>query len=200
MNSLKFRIPFVVTLFVLFYAYAIVRYHVGKDLWQPFDFVFVLNKAIAWLTGTVLLFALLSTDFLKKFNFSKKKIGNVGFTGAIVHVTLNIALLCPRYYPKFYTDGYLNAYAWTVIALGALTFIIYAIPLVNVIFKLRTVRIRWSLIACIFNLLHVTFLGAQNWIKPSTWPFAFPPITLLFFVTGVAFLLDGFRHYLPKRN
>lgn len=194
MNSLKFRIPFAVTLFVLFYAYAIVRYHVGKDLWQPFDFVFILNKSIAWWTGTVLLFAFLSSDFLKKFNQSKKQIGNVGFTGAIVHITLNIVLLCPRYYPKFYTDGYLNAYAWTVIALGALTFIIYAIPLVIVIFKLSAVKIRWSLIACVFNLLHATFLGAQNWIKPSTWPFAFPPITLLFFVTGVIVLFERFRY------
>jgi peptidoglycan/LPS O-acetylase OafA/YrhL len=174
-------------LWCVFYAYAIIRYHFGKSLWEPLDYYFVINKTFAWLGGTLLMTTLIPANLLMKYHFNKSSLGKMGLLSAMLHIVSSIILLAPGYYPTMYVGDQLGIYGWLIIVLGGLGFLIYSLPLLEG-FRKNKHSFPWMVFAGIFNLLHTFFLGFQNWYKPEKWPYKMLPITLIFVLTGLVFM------------
>ncbi|NBR13992.1 MAG: hypothetical protein EBQ94_05545 [Flavobacteriales bacterium] len=188
-----------VFLFITYYAYAIVRYHIGKDLLGVKEFFFVLNKAIAWTAGTFLLLSLLPSYFLEKYTIKRRAIGTFGYTIALIHILSSILLLDPILYAKFYSNDVLSVNGWTFIVIGALSAFLFTLPLIASLRKLApdNVLYRFGRYGVLLNLLHVGAIGINSWMDLSKWPFYLPPITLIFVLEGIAVIV--YRYWILKK-
>jgi hypothetical protein len=187
-------------LFLFFYGYAIIRYHIGKELYGLMEFYFVLNKAFAWTAGTLLLLSVLPTSYLDKYKISRRGIGTFGYSIALIHISSSILLLNEKFYPKFYSNAILNADGWLYIALGAGSIILFSFPLIASKLNLPNGHnlFRFGRYGILLNLSHVFAIGFKGWLKFQDWPFFMPPITLLFFLSGVVILV--FRYLVLKNK
>jgi len=190
----------IASVFITFYAYAIIRYHIGKELCGLMEFYFVLNKAFAWTAGTLLLLSLLPTTILSKYQISRRGLGTFGYSIALIHISSSILLLSEKFYPKFYTHSFLNSDGWLYIILGAFSILLFSIPLIGSKLNLPDGHsmYRYGRYGILMNLAHVGAIGYKGWLNFQDWPFYMPPITLLFVVTGlIIFIL---RYGLFRRN
>jgi hypothetical protein len=178
-------------LFFIFYGYAVVRYHLGKEMigWKAF-FV-VLNKAIAWLAGTLLMLSLLRQNFWNRFNLNRRTLGTTGYWFAIVHILSAIILLDSTFYPKFYDRGSIGYMGWNYIATGALSILFFSIPLyASVKNKPEASNLyHFGRYGILMNLVHVFMIGFKGWLEPTSWPLAMPPITLIFVTQIISVLI-----------
>lgn len=177
-----------VLLFSIYYAYAIVRYHIGKDILGDKEFFFVLNKAFAWTAGTLLLLSLLPSYLLEKYNIKRRAIGKYGYTIALIHITSSIILLDPVLYSKFYSDSQISLDGWLFISLGILSILFFSLPLIASLKNLPNEHslYRFGKYGVLINLMHVSAIGISGWFHISTWALGMPPITLIFFFEGIA--------------
>jgi len=187
-------------LFLFFYGYAIIRYHIGKELYGLMEFYFVFNKAFAWTAGTLLLLSVLPTNFLDKYKISRRGIGTFGYSIALIHITSSILLLSEKFYPKFYTNASLNTDGWLYISLGICSILLFTIPLIASKINLPNGHFLYQFgrYGILLNLSHVFAIGFKGWLKFKDWPFFMPPITLLFFVSGLVILV--FRYLVIKNK
>lgn len=185
--------------FFTFYSYAVVRYHVGKEMFGLLEFYFVLNKAFAWTAGTLLLLTILPPNYLAKYHLSRRGIGTFAYTIALIHINSSILLLSEKFYPKFYTNQFLNADGWFFIALGSCSILLFTLPLIASFKNLPSghVLYKFGRFGILFNLAHVMAIGYSGWLKFNDWPFYLPPITLLFSINVILMLL--FKKYLFNR-
>lgn len=173
----------VIALFCVFYTYAHLRYHIGKSI-PLSEWLFIVNKSIAWTGGILLGLSLLK---YKQKN-TRNSLGSIGYLFASIHLLLDVILMSPEHYPSFYSFGQLNTHAWISITLGATSFICFTIAFLGSISKNHKYLLRSGRIGILFSLLHVTMIGKKGWFTPHSWPFYMPPITLIF-VLAVVFIL-----------
>lgn len=178
-------------IFIVCYTYAIIRYHFGKHLVEWNHFPYVMNKAISWTAGTVMVLTLIPNERLIRFSISRRTLGLGGYFLAVIHIAINLLLLSPDLYPSFFTDQTINAYGWTYISFGATSFILFSLPLYASLknYPSKDFRYKFGKLGILLLMLHVASLGLKNWFLPKNWPMMMPPITLLFIIFCLVILL-----------
>lgn len=189
----------ILVLFLTFYGYAIIRYHIGKNLTGLMAFFFVLNKAFAWTAGNLLILSILPKHFLEKYKLKRRAIGTFAYVIALIHINSSILLLSEKFYPKFYSHSYLNSDGWFYITLGALSILSFTIPLIASKLNMQDGHFmyRFGRYGILLNLSHVTAIGFKGWLSYQDWPYYMPPITLLFVFSGL--LILGFRYLISRK-
>lgn len=179
-------------------VYTVMRYHLaGPVPWKDF-FIFTLNKGVA-LSAFVLLILNFSLGPLKNLGLklsesvlnSRKSLGMTGFLLALIHVFISFLLFKKEVYGQFFMEnGTLTLYAGLSMLGGILSFVIlWAYNLSfqtylredKVFIKLITSR-NFLLIAMLFGMIHVFFMGVEGWMRPNDWHGGLPPISLVSFV------------------
>lgn len=154
--------------------------------WKAF-FV-VLNKSIAWLAGTLLMFSFLKQNFWNRFKLNRRTLGLSGYFFAITHILAGIILLDSKFYPKFYAFQNLSNIGWTYIAMGVLSILFFTAPL-YASFKNEPQSSKlyhFGRYGILMNLVHVLLIGFSGWLQPTSWPLNMPPITLIFVTQIIA--------------
>lgn len=189
----------ILVLFFTFYGYAIIRYHIGKNLIGWMEFFFVLNKSFAWTAGTLLTMSVLPSYFLEKYKLKRRAIGTFAYAITLIHINSSILLLNDKFYPKFYSNSYLNSDGWLYIFLGALSILLFTIPLIASKLNIPEGHFmyRFGRYGILMNLAHVTAIGFKGWLSYQDWPYYMPPITLLFVFSGL--LIFGFRYLILRK-
>jgi hypothetical protein len=177
-------------LFLLFYSYAVLRYHVGKGLGQE-EILFVLNKAFAWTAGTCFALTLLPKKWFPSTLNYRKQFGLMGYGFSLLHITANIILIKATNYPLLFEGNYLNPHGWQLIILGILTISCFSLPLIATLKKLPTgsVLYKFGKIGVLTSIIHVSIIGIHGWFTPLEWPYYLPPITLLFVITASSIVI-----------
>lgn len=182
---------------ILSLLYAILRYHVmGPVPWKDFPF-FILNKGIS-----------LAAFVLITFNFSlgplnnlgvrvgegwlnaRKAIGMTGFLLVLIHTLISFMIFKPAIFGKFFeADGTLTLLAGISMLGGVLGFVI--LWAYNLSFQthlsedkafIRFITSRnFLLVALLFGIIHIFFMGYPGWMNPSGWHGGLPPISLVAF-------------------
>lgn len=182
---LRMRI-FTFLLFFLFYSYAVLRYHIGKEVsWN--DWFFIFNKAVAWLGFTLIALSIIKQSQLNKCNLSRKNLGLTGFVFAFSHVLFVLILFNSNHYPKFYAGNEINFLGWISVGIGFLSLLIFAFPFIAALKNLpnQSKVFRLGKFGVLVNLFHPLFIGFSGWFSPNEWPYYLPPITMLVVLTGV---------------
>lgn len=179
-------------------GYAILRYHIaGPVPWKDLSF-FTLNKGIA-----------LSSFVLLTFNFSfgplnnlgvpvsdgllnsRKALGMTGFLLALIHVLMSFMLFNPAVFSKFYEEnGTLTLTAGLSMLGGVLSFVVlwgYNLSFQTHLREdkkfIRFITSRnFLLVAMLFSLFHLFFMGYKGWLTPNAWHGGLPPISLVGFI------------------
>lgn len=189
-------------LFVFTYTYALIRYHLGKDV-PAIEWVYVLNKAVSW-TG----FCLVGLSILPKFWFTRNKLnrtqaGEIGYALCFLHLLFNLILMNPERYPFLYLEN--NEWSWqgiVTLILGSLSLACFTIALIGSLNlrkwgeKVQKKYLRFGKIGFFISMLHPLVMSADRWFT-SDWPYYMPPITLLAVLIGV--LLFCVRIVLKRR-
>jgi hypothetical protein len=178
--------PFAI--FILYYAYAIIRYHGGADV-PLSDWMFIMNKAFAWTAFTWIGLSVLPQHVLNTIKTDRRNLGVQGFSLGITHAIVTFCLLSPYYYGKLYDGSELSTIGWVALSIGVVTILIYLFPLVGALKDLPNTHsvFRFGRIGFFFSTLHPAIIGFSGWFQPGTWPYYMPPITLLAFLTGIGF-------------
>jgi hypothetical protein len=185
-NRISIAMKKILTLFLVFYGYAVVRYHFGKQL-DISNFLFVFNKAIAWSSAAFLGFSLLQ---MPKNYPSRKVFGLSAFGFGLTHIILTIILGIQTHYKELFIQGSLTEKGFLVVITGVLSITLMIFPFVATLFPSKFPK-RWfhyGKWALLVNLLHPLIIGVGNWWTPLKWPYYLPPITLLIvLMNGVLF-------------
>ena len=195
---------------ILSIGYAILRYHIVGDVpWKDFPF-FILNKGIS-LTAFILLTLNFSIGPLKNLGVkisegwlnSRQIIGMTGFLLVLIHALMSFMIFKPEIFGKFFEEnGSLTLYAGLSMLGGIFAFVVLWIY--NFAFKTtlkdnqKFIQFITSrnvlLIAMLFTLVHLFFMGFKGWLNPSGWNGGLPPISLvafIFFAVGYIINLFG---------
>jgi hypothetical protein len=177
-------------LFLLFYSYAVLRYHVGKGLGQE-EILFVLNKAFAWTAGTCFALTLLPKKWFPSTLNYRKQFGLLGYGFSLLHITANIILINATNYPLLFEGNYLNSHGWQLIILGILTISCFSLPLIATMKKLPAGNLlyKFGKVGVLTSIIHVSIIGINGWFTPLEWPYYLPPITLLFVITASSIVI-----------
>jgi DMSO/TMAO reductase YedYZ heme-binding membrane subunit len=188
---------FFILIFLWFYAYAIIRYHFGKNVsWN--EWYFILNKAFAWTGFTLICLSVLQEKWLNKIEVTRKELGIQGFIFALIHAISVLFLFNSDHYPKFYTNDIINSLGWIVIALGLLSIFIFSLPFfASITNKPSTSKVfKLGKMGVLVGVFHPLLIGYNGWFSPNEWPFYMPPITLL----AVVFCLFIFSLRIVLKN
>jgi len=195
---------------ILSLGYAILRYHVVGDVpWKDFPFL-ILNKGIS-LAAFILLTLNFSVGPLKNLGVkvsdgwlnSRQVLGMTGFLFVLIHALMSFMIFKPEIFGKFFEEnGSLTLYAGLSMLGGILSFVV--LWGYNLAFKTTlkedqkfisfiTSR-KFLLIAMLFSMIHIFFMGINGWMNPSSWNGGMPPISLVaftFFILGYIINLFG---------
>ncbi len=195
---------------ILSLSYAILRYHIVGDVpWKDFPF-FILNKGIS-LAAFILLTFNFSIGPLKNLGLkvsegwlnSRQVLGMTGFLYVLIHALMSFLIFKPGIFGKFFEEnGSLTLYAGLSMLGGILAFVV--LWAYNLAFKTTlkedqkfisfiTSR-NFLLIAMLFSLIHLYFMGINGWMNPIGWNGGLPPISLIaftFFIVGYIINLFG---------
>lgn len=177
---------FTILLFLLFYTYAVLRYHFGKEVsWN--DWLFIFNKAIAWMGFTLIALSIIKQSQLKRFNLSRKSLGMTGFVFAFCHAIFVLILFNSIHYPKFYTGIEINFLGWISLCIGIISLLIFTFPFIAALknYPNKSKVFRLGKYGVLVNLFHPLVIGFAGWFSPSEWPYYLPPITMLAVLTGI---------------
>ncbi|MCX6191453.1 MAG: hypothetical protein NT109_04140 [Flavobacteriia bacterium] len=177
-------------LFVLFYTYAAIRYHIGKNLGQE-DFLFVLNKAFAWTAGTYFTLTLAPKIWFPKIIGYRRQFGFIGYGFGLLHLVCTIFLISPSNYPLLFNGSQLNIHGYQIIAFGIINLCCFSLPLFASFRKFPEGNIcyKFGRIGIYSTIIHVTTIGIQGWFFPQQWPYFLPPITLLYVLTASGLII-----------
>ena len=191
-------------------GYAILRYHIVGDVpWKDFPF-FILNKGIS-LAAFVLLTFNFSIGPLKNLGIkvsegwlnSRQVLGMTGFLLVLIHAIMSFMIFKPEIFGKFFEDnGSLTLNAGLSMLGGIFAFVVlWAYNLAfktNLIEDQKFIRFitsrKFLLIAMLFSLIHLYFMGINGWLNPAGWNGGLPPISLVaftFFAIGYIINLFG---------
>lgn len=177
--------------------YAILRYHImGPVPWKDFPF-FILNKGIS-LSAFILLTFNFSLGPLKNLGVkvglgwlnARRALGMTGFLLVLIHSLMSFMLFKPSIYGKFFEEnGMLTLMAGLSMLGGVIGFVIlWAYNLSfqthmsedKVFIQFITSR-KFLLVALLFGIAHVFFMGYEGWLNPEGWHGGLPPISLVAF-------------------
>ncbi|GGZ79866.1 hypothetical protein [Algibacter mikhailovii] len=181
---------------VLSLAYAVLRYHIlGNVPWKDFPF-YILNKGFS-LAGFILITFNFSIGPLNNLGVkvsegwmnSRQALGMTGFLFVLIHALMSFMIFKPEIFARFFEEnGSLTLYAGLSMLGGIISFVI--LWAYNLAFKtnLRDDKVfieaitsrRFLLLAMLFSLLHLFFMGFRGWLNPSEWG-GLPPISLVAF-------------------
>ncbi|MEK7505883.1 MAG: ferric reductase-like transmembrane domain-containing protein [Patescibacteria group bacterium] len=204
-------------IFVLVFAYAIVRYNIIRDVPISDIPLFISNKAVALasviIIGMAFVIGPLTRFFprtFEKLHPLRKSLGLWGFGLAALHALISIVLLGPKYYSKFYLpDGGLNLVGQSSLLFGAMAFMVFAIVAITSLPYMEEVlgRTRWRSVqrlgysAYFLVLLHVFIMGFSGWFNPSAYQYGFVSISLLAaLVIILVLLLRILVAFIPRRS
>lgn len=164
-------------------GYAVIRYVVFGDisvLQQP---SYLINKAVSI---SAIIFLTLSAYYYFAREKEKEDFWVKRATPAItLHIILSLALLSKGYYPKFYTDTYLNIWGEMMLIFGSAS--------VLLMWNMhKNIRLRLFLLILLSG--HLFFMGFPGWIIIDKWNGGMPPISLIGFLISAI----GIIYYLAK--
>ncbi|PHS63289.1 MAG: hypothetical protein COB12_09695 [Flavobacterium sp.] len=195
---------------ILSLGYAILRYHIVGDVpWKDFPFL-ILNKGIS-LTAFILLTFNFAIGPLKNLGIkvsegwlnSRQVLGMTGFLYVLIHALMSFMIFKPEIFGKFFEEnGSLTLYAGLSMLGGIISFVV--LWAFNLAFKTTlkedqkfigfiTSR-KFLLVAMLFSLMHLYFMGINGWMNPAGWNGGLPPISLIafaFFAIGYIINLFG---------
>jgi hypothetical protein len=195
---------------ILSIGYAILRYHIaGPVPWKDLSF-FTLNKGVA-LSSFILLTFNFSFGPLNNLGFklpegylnARKAMGMTGFLLALIHALMSFMIFNPAVFGKFYDANHTLTLAAGLSMLGGiLSFVVLWGYNLSFQTHLRedkkfigfiTSR-NFLLVAMLFSLFHLFFMGYKGWMNPGSWHGGLPPISLVgfvFFTVGYVINLLG---------
>jgi DMSO/TMAO reductase YedYZ heme-binding membrane subunit len=195
---------------ILSISFAILRYNIlGAVPWKDLPF-FILNKGIS-LAGLILLTFNFSLGPLKNLGVkvnegwmaSRQALGLTGFLLIFVHLLISLMIFKAEILGGFFeNDGSITLIGGLSMLGGILSFIIlwgYNLSFQTHLreneefIKFITSR-KFLLIAMIFSMIHIFFMGYKGWMNPAGWHGGLPPISLIaftFFVIGYGINLAG---------
>ncbi len=181
-------------IFTVCYTYAIIRYHIGKNLVGWIHIPYVINKAVSWTAGIFMVLTLLPEVKLMHFLLSRKTLGIAGYFLAILHIVTNVVILRPSLFPEFYANDVISSAGWIYILVGILAFIAFTLPLYASWKKAATndFRYKFGKLGILLVTIHAASMGITGWLNPLSWPLMMPPITLLFCLFAITFLIHHF--------
>jgi DMSO/TMAO reductase YedYZ heme-binding membrane subunit len=196
---------FSLILFLVVFAYAVIRYNVIKGVpWAQLP-LFISNKGIALASVVFIALSFILGPLTKfwpqtfaRFQPLRKYFGLLGFGLGAIHAVMSLLIFSPAYYPKFFTQtGNLNLIGELSMLFGVLGFFIFLIVALTSIGAIqKTMRYetwltvqRTGYLAFFFILLHVFVMGFEGWQKPETWPGGLLPISLVAFIIIAVTLL-----------
>ena len=184
-----------VSILVLTFTYAVVRYNIIKGTpWTDLP-LFVSNKAIS-LSAVMCIALSYMLGSLARFwpnIFAgtlqlRKSLGLTGFGLASLHTVMSLLLFTPAYYPAFFAEsGKLSLVGNLSMLFGVLAFFVFTFvaiasaPGVEATLK----RDQWltlqriGYLGLILVLAHVGYMGFSGWLKPEGWPGGLLPISLI---------------------
>jgi DMSO/TMAO reductase YedYZ heme-binding membrane subunit len=183
------------TIFIVAFAYAILRYNILKGVaWEHLPLL-ISNKAISL---SAVMFIALSYLLGPLARFWPKTIvpllglrqffGLLGFGLAAIHGFASLLLFTPVNYPKFFSpDGTLNLIGELSMMFGILAFFIFAaVALTSILGVFGSMSSqhwqpvqRLGYFGLVLVLFHVLVMGYEGWMKPSSWPGGMLPISLM---------------------
>ena len=182
--------------FIISFAYAIVRYTVIRNVSFENVPLFIANKSIA-LTATILIglsyilgpLTRISRKHFERHLYLRKHIGISGFAVAALHAFMSLALLSPAYYPKFFdaATGKMTFIGETSMLAGILAFLIFAVISITSLppIERHMHKDQWKLVqslgyaAYVLVLLHVAVMGFRGWMNPESYKYGFASISLI---------------------
>ena len=182
---------------VLSIAYAVLRYHImGPVPWKDFPF-YILNKGFS-LAAFILLTFNFSIGPLKNLGVkvtegwlnSRRALGMTGFLLVLIHALISFLLFKPAVYKQFFEEnGTLTLLAGLSMLAGVIGFVILWAYNLSFQTHLREDKVfigfitsrGFMLVALLFGIFHIFFMGYEGWLKPSGWHGGLPPISLVAF-------------------
>ena len=189
--------PIIAITLVLSIAYAVLRYHImGPVPWKDFPF-FILNKGFS-LAAFILLTFNFSIGPLKNLGVkvsdgwlnSRRALGMTGFLLVLIHALISFLLFTPSVYIwAFEADGSLNLRGGLSMLAGVIGFVILWAYNLSFQTHLREDKAfisfitsrNFMLVALLFGIFHIFFMGSEGWLAPSVWHGGLPPISLIAF-------------------
>ncbi len=197
--------PFVLTILLVAFGYAVIRYHLVKGTpWEDFP-LFISNKAISLASlGCIALSYMLGP--LARFWASgivpllvlRKPLGSIGFGLGALHGLLSLLQFNPATYPKFFAEnGAVNLTGELSMIFGVLAFFIFAgvayssqSSVAAMLGEHQWIRIqRLGYLGLLLIFFHVLTMGLDGWMQPDTWPGGLLPISLVAAIIAAAAVL-----------
>lgn len=195
-------------------AYAIVRYNVFKGVEWTHLPLYIVNKsaafggvvfiAMAYIVGKLFGGAQGSEPVRAKAKF----FGLAGFGMISMHILMSMVLLSPANYEKFFlASGKLNlsgevTFLCGVLAYGCLLFpaittLPYMYDALGMERWLRAQHMGYATLALACG--HTFAMGYKGWFDLSTWPGSLPPITMLGFLAALTALVVKLGWVIARR-
>ncbi len=190
-------------------SYAILRYHImGPVPWKDLPF-FILNKGIS-LSAFILLTFNFTLGPLKNLGVkvsegwlnSRRALGMTGFLLVLIHAMISFMLFKPAVYAKFFEEnGTLTLLTGLSMLAGVIGFVVLWAYNLSFQTHLREDKAfirfitsrRFLLIALLFGIFHIFFMGYEGWLKPAGWHGGLPPISLVAFAfCAVGYIINIF--------
>jgi DMSO/TMAO reductase YedYZ heme-binding membrane subunit len=183
-------------------VYAVVRYHVAGDVpWENFP-LFILNKTLSLAAVLLIASSYLVGRVFKWHDHDPairlivvKFCGLMGFFLAGIHALMSLALLSPAYYAKYFdaATGRLNFVGELGMAVGVLAMFALLAPAITTLPMMPKAiggkrwkrNQRFGYVALALVAIHLIDLGLGGWLKPGTWQWGIPPISLVAVVAAL---------------
>ncbi|MEX0931044.1 MAG: ferric reductase-like transmembrane domain-containing protein [Candidatus Paceibacterota bacterium] len=131
----------------------------------------------------------------------RKEYGIVGYFIIVAHVVWGLATLTPARYPKFFSDGSLEATTILLLLFGGVAFVLFSVVAFTSIPKIakrmspktwkNTQRIGY--LALFLALIHFSVVKYKGWLNVDGWPYVpdsipllslvpLPPLSLILFL------------------
>ncbi len=198
------RIAWVLPVWGICLAYAIIRYNVFKGVeWNHLP-LYIVNKSVAFAGLILIALSYLIGKYFggpagtEPVRAKAKFLGLAGFSMITLHVLMAMVLLSPANYAKFFaTSGKLNlsgelTFLFGVLAYGcllypAITTLPYMYDALGMERWLTAQHMGYWTLGLAGG--HTFAMGFKGWLDVSTWPGSMPPITLLGFLVAISALV-----------
>ena len=189
--------PIIGITLLLSIVYAVLRYHIlGPVPWKDFPF-FILNKGFS-LAAFVLLTFNFSIGPLQNLGVkvsegwlnSRRALGMTGFLLVLIHALISFLLFKPAVYGQFFeANGTLTLLGGLSMLAGVIGFVILWAYNLSFQTHLREDKVfigfitsrGFMLVALLFGIFHIFFMGYEGWLNPGGWHGGLPPISLVAF-------------------
>jgi len=184
-----------VAVFGLTLAYAVVRYHIASGVaWSHFP-LFIMNKSVALAATALVACSYLIGKVIRRYDKDPRRklvvikfCGLIGFSLATVHGIASLCLITPAYFDKYFAeDGRLNLEGELGLILGIIALWALSLPAITTLPMMPKAigGMRWKrsqrmwYVCLILVVAHMVALGLRGWLSPEHWPWMLPPISLV---------------------